>query len=559
MKFAISSAALLALCQISQGLKLDSLKVNKLDSLHKFQEKQDERKTQANKVAVSEGEKFSVNANLGTIAEHGIHSTHDDSSRHLLRVRALISSACQYDLDNYNPPDVDLDFSNGLGDYDLKTEQSSVYNSLVSQCSSEGYTPYEFDVSLPACLDSEKYITKLYILCNLTLTSYSYSIHLQVSFSCSSAGSFTLYNMVTCSPDTCTVSDREEFVQNYENNIESGFSSGLSDYCTANVVATSLGSGGNSGGGTIPYDQETCFDAYDQLQDRYPQFYNYYEEIENEVSDCELDSTCSVDGQQVSQSEYDRNVAKCQEIGELTTIENYRIECSGGAGSTVEIRAFNIPECIPRAECGLEGAKDLVRIWEADIQEDLDNRGLSCNVYYETVAYEDDDGDSSNIGMIIGIVAGVVVLVVAIVAGVFFCRRKKGSSDANTVGVASAAAPKPQDVEPSVFVPGPASTEPVPAVPVANSTSVMIFTAPAAQPLGLTMGDRGSNNGYVIAAVKPTSPLLGQVQEGDELTSIDTTDLTVLDSTGMLEALRDSAKTGAERKLAIVRGSGGDV
>ena len=96
-------------------------------------------------------------------------------------------------------------------------------------------------------------------------------------------------------------------------------------------------------------------------------------------------------------------------------------------------------------------------------------------------------------------------------------------------------------------------------MPVANSTSVMIITAPAAQSLGLTMGDRGNNNGYVVAAVKPTSPLLGQIQEGDELTSIDTTDLTVLDSSGMLQALRDSANTGAERKLAIVRGSGGDV
>ena len=360
--------------------------------------------------------------------------------------------------------------------------------------------------------------------------------------------------MVTCSPDTCTVSDREDFVQNYENNIESGFSSALSDYCTANVVATSLGSGGNSGGGTIPYNQETCFDAYNDLHDQYPQFIEYYEEITDDVNACT--STCTIDGQQVSRSEYDRNVAKCQEIGEMTTIENFRIDCPG---SSNDYSAINIPECVPIAECGAEGAKDLARAVEARIQQNLNDQGLNCNVYYETVVSEDDDGSSSNIGMIIGIVAGVVVLVVAIVAGVFFCRRKKGSSDANTVGVASAAAPKPIDVEPSVFVPGPASTEPVPAIPVANSTSVMIFTAPAAQPLGLTMGDRGSNNGYVIAAVKPTSPLLGQVQEGDELTSIDTTDLTALDSTGMLEALRDSAKTGAERKLAIVRGSGGDV
>ena len=379
-------------------------------------------------------------------------------------------------------------------------------------------------------------------------------LQFQISISCSSSGSFSINNLPDCIPTSCSFSDREDITEGFENSAEESFSD-ASDFCTATAIATSLGSGGNSGGGTIPYSQETCFNAYNDLQNQYPQFIEYYEEITDEVEACT--AACTVDGQQVSRSEYDRNVARCQEIGEMTTIENLRIDCPG---SSNDYSAINIPECVPIAECGVEGAKDLAKAVEARIQQNINSQGLNCDVYYETVVLEDDDGSSSsNIGMIIGIVAGVVVLVVAIVPGVFFCRRKKGSCDANTVGVASAAAPKPQDVEPSVFVPGPASTEPVPAVPVANSTSVMIFTAPAAQPLGLTMGDRGSNNGYVIAAVKPTSPLLGQVQEGDELTSIDTTDLTVLDSTGMLEALRDSAKTGAERKLAIVRGSGGDV
>ena len=152
MKFAISSAALLALCQISQGLKLDSLKVNKLDSLHKFQEKQDERKTQANKVAVSEGEKFSVNANLGTIAEHGIHSTHDDSSRHLLRARALISSSCQNDINSFDniAPDVTIDSSLATSDgrsVDIKNGDPSGYDAFVSACRGQGYTPYDVDVS----------------------------------------------------------------------------------------------------------------------------------------------------------------------------------------------------------------------------------------------------------------------------------------------------------------------------------------------------------------------------------------------------------------------------
>ena len=79
--------------------------------------------------------------------------------------------------------------------------------------------------------------------------------------------------------------------------------------------------------------------------------------------------------------------------------------------------------------------------------------------------------------------------------------------------------------------------------------SFTVMAPPGA--LKLTMGERGPNGGHLVATVKSGSPLTGKVEVGDELTKLNSIDLTNMDGNQANDALRQSA--GAARQLTLLR------
>ena len=85
-----------------------------------------------------------------------------------------------------------------------------------------------------------------------------------------------------------------------------------------------------------------------------------------------------------------------------------------------------------------------------------------------------------------------------------------------------------------------------------EGTDTVICSAPPGA-LGLLLGKRGPNNGHLVAIVSPKSPLSGKVKPGDELTKMNSTDLTQMNDVARVkEALQQSAG-GGDRLLSFLR------
>ena len=177
---------------------------------------------------------------------------------------------------------------------------------------------------------------------------------------------------------------------------------------------------------------------------------------------------------------------------------------------------------------------------------------------------DDKEDSGSSIGAIVGGIIGALLFLVLVGVGVWWYLKRrasknddsKNSDPSSTDNSLPSAGVNNDKQDPEVFVPpgGPMEETPEAIATTTNtagSTSVLVVTAPEGKPLGLTMGDKGPNNGFLIALVKPTSPLQGQVQVGDELTGINVTDLTSVDTATMLDTLRNSAN--GPRQLTLIR------
>ena len=166
---------------------------------------------------------------------------------------------------------------------------------------------------------------------------------------------------------------------------------------------------------------------------------------------------------------------------------------------------------------------------------------------------ENDDDNDNMVPIIAGAVGGAAVLILLIVGFVLYRKKAGGNGQQEEQEdhvVPQASSPPANELSAAVVTGAVATTAAAATAPPSQVQQIGVVAPPGRLGLSITPDEKNGNK-HTVNTISSESPLVGQVQEGDVVVSVDGTNVGTMTSTELLGLI--GSKSEAKRAFVLER------